>query len=93
MAAESNKLKLAVYWAASCGGCDIALLEIGERVLEVLQLADVVFWPCLADFKYAHVESYPDQAIDLCLFNGSVRNSENAAIEALLRKTSKLLVA
>jgi len=30
-----EKLKLALYWAASCGGCEIAQLEIGEKILKL----------------------------------------------------------
>lgn len=28
------KPKLALYWAASCGGCEIAQLQIGDKILE-----------------------------------------------------------
>ena len=27
--------KLAIYWAASCGGCEIAILAIDEKILDV----------------------------------------------------------
>jgi F420-non-reducing hydrogenase small subunit len=30
---SKNKLKLAFYWAASCGGCEIAVLDINEKFL------------------------------------------------------------
>ena len=36
------KLKVAKYWAASCGGCDISLLEIGPNLLELIKIADVL---------------------------------------------------
>jgi F420-non-reducing hydrogenase small subunit len=87
------KLKLAKYWAASCGGCDVSLLDIDERILEVAQLADIVFWPCVVDFKYHDVEAMPDKSIDLCLFNGAVRTSEQEYIARLLRAKSKVMVA
>ena len=29
------KPKLAMYWAASCGGCEIAVLNIAEKILDV----------------------------------------------------------
>ena len=29
------KGKLAIYWAASCGGCEISLLGINEKILDV----------------------------------------------------------
>jgi F420-non-reducing hydrogenase small subunit len=87
------KPTFAMYWAASCGGCEISLLNIGEQILAVDAAFDVVFWPCVADFKYHDVEGYPDGYIDLCLFNGAIRNSENEELALLLRRKSKTLVA
>lgn len=87
------KPTFAMYWAASCGGCEISLLNIGEQILAVDAAFDVVFWPCVADFKYHDVENYPDDYIDLCLFNGGIRNSENEELAHLLRRKSKTLVA
>jgi F420-non-reducing hydrogenase small subunit len=93
MTEASPKLKVGMYWAASCGGCDISLLEIGPRLIDLIQVADVVFWPCAADFKYQHVADYPDGYMDICFFNGAVRTSEQEEIARLLRKKCKCLVA
>ncbi len=89
----TDKPKLAMYWAASCGGCEISLLNLHEHIVEVDEAFDIVFFPCIADFKVADVEGYPDGYIDVCLFNGAIRNSENEEMAHLLRKKSKLLVA
>ena len=89
----NGKLKIGMYWAASCGGCDISLLEIGPHLLELIAVADVVFWPCAADFKYKDVAAYPDGYIDVCFFNGGVRNSEQEQVARLLRAKSKTLAA
>jgi len=87
------KLKLALYWAASCGGCDIATLAIGEKILKLAEAADIVFWPVAMDFKYSDVEKIPDKSIDACLFNGAIRNSEGEYIAQLFRAKSKILIA
>jgi F420-non-reducing hydrogenase small subunit len=87
------KPKLALYWAASCGGCEIAVLDIHEKILDVANAFDIVFWPVAMDFKYDDVRKMEDKSIDLCLFNGAIRNSENAEIAHLLRAKSKALVA
>ncbi len=87
------KPKLALYWAASCGGCEIAVLDIHEKILDVANAFDIVFWPVALDFKYEDVRAMEDKSIDLCLFNGSIRNSENLEIAHLLRAKSKVLVA
>jgi F420-non-reducing hydrogenase small subunit len=87
------KPKLALYWAASCGGCDIAVLDIEDKILDVANHFDIVFWPCATDFKYSDVEAMPDKNIDVCLFNGAIRTSENERMAKLLREKSKVLVA
>ncbi|MCX5907521.1 MAG: hypothetical protein NTY64_10120 [Deltaproteobacteria bacterium] len=91
--AQDPKLKLALYWAASCGGCEIAMVELREKLLVVDQVADILFWPVALDAKYKDVEAMPDKHIDVCLFNGAIRTSENEYLAHLLRKKSKVLVA
>lgn len=91
--AGNGKPKFAMYWGASCGGCEIAVLNIGEHILDVDAVFDIAFWPCAADFKYEDVRNYEDGYIDLCLYNGAIRNSENEEIAHLLRQKSKVLVA
>jgi len=91
--AKMPKLKLASYWAAACGGCDTAILDIHEKVLDLAAAADLVFWPIALDFKYEDVEAMPDGLIDVTLFHGAVRNSENEHLAKLLRAKSKVMVA
>jgi F420-non-reducing hydrogenase small subunit len=88
-----EKLKFAFYWAASCGGCEVAVLDINEKILEVVQLADIVFWPCAMDIKYKDVEDMPDKYVDVCFFNGAVRTEEQEYMAKLLRRKAKVLVA
>jgi F420-non-reducing hydrogenase small subunit len=90
---DEKKGKLALYWAASCGGCEIAVLAINEKILDVAALFDIVFWPVAVDAKVRDVENMPDGSIDVCLFNGSIRTSEQEYMARLLRKKSKVLVA
>jgi len=89
----NGKPKFAMYWAASCGGCEIAVLNIHEKILDVDANFEVVFWPVAMDAKYKDVEAMEDGSILLTLFNGAIRNDENEHIAKLLRRKSKLLVA
>ncbi len=93
MTTNPEKPKLAMYWAASCGGCEISVLNLGDRILVIDEIFDIVFFPAIADFKYDDLRSYPDGYIDLCLFNGAIRNSENEELAHLLRQKSKVMVA
>ncbi len=89
----TEKPKFAMYWAASCGGCEIAVLNIHEKILDVDANFDVVFWPVAMDAKYKDVEAMEDGSILLTLFNGGIRNEENEHLAKLLRQKSKILVA
>lgn len=90
---SNGKPKFAMYWAASCGGCEIAVLNIHEKILDVDANFEVVFWPVAMDAKYKDVEAMEDGSILLTLFNGAIRNDENEHIAKLLRKKSQILVA
>ena len=89
----AGKPKLAFYWAASCGGCEITITELGMRLIDVGDMVDIVFWPAAMDFKYDDVAAMKDKEIDICFYNGAIRNSENEHVAKLLRAKSKLLVA
>jgi len=90
---KNEKPKFAMYWADSCGGCEIAVLNIHEKILDVDANFEVVFWPVAMDAKYKDVEAMPDASILLTLFNGAIHSAEHEHIAHLLRKKSKLLVA
>ena len=82
----SDKLQIALYWGAACGGCDVAVLDTNEFILDVAAAADIRLWPIAVDGKYADVEAMEDGELDLAIFNGAVRNSENEHIAKLLRQ-------
>jgi F420-non-reducing hydrogenase small subunit len=87
------KPKLALYWAASCGGCEIAVLDTELKVLDIADFFDITFWPCAMDFKYDDIRAMKDGSITLTLFNGAIRSSENYEIAKLLRQKSVVLCA
>ncbi|MCG8306325.1 MAG: F420-nonreducing hydrogenase [Cytophagales bacterium] len=90
---EKQKIKMAVYWGAACGGCCVSVLDVHETLFDIVAAADLVFWPIALDTKYEDVEAMPDGHIDLTLFNGAIRNSENEHMAKVLRAKSRVLVA
>ncbi|MGF3554082.1 MAG: oxidoreductase, partial [Thermoplasmatota archaeon] len=90
---KNKKLKIAFYWAASCGGCEIAVLDINEKILDVIKIADILFWPVAIDTKYKDIEKMADKNIDVCFFNGAIRTEEQEYLAKLLRKKSKIMIA
>ncbi|MBO4503046.1 MAG: oxidoreductase [Candidatus Methanomethylophilus sp.] len=92
-APAGGKIKIAIYWTAGCGGCDVSILDTNERVLTIAQFADIVMWPVAVDGKEKDIEALDDGAITVSLINGAIRNSENEHMAKLLRKKSVLVVA
>jgi F420-non-reducing hydrogenase small subunit len=88
-----SKLKLAIGLGATCSGCDIAILDLGEKLVDVFNSFDIVFWPTMQDQKLDQLKDMPDGSIDVALYHGSLANSENLEIAELLRKKSKMLIA
>lgn len=91
--ADNGKPKIAFYWCASCGGCEETVLDLDERVLDVVAAVDIVFWPVALDFKRHDVEAMPDGSILAAFVNGAVRTTEQEEMAHLMRKKAKVLVA
>ena len=89
----ADKSKMAICWLGGCGGCDEAIVDINEDILNVVDAWDLILWPVALDFKYHQVEAMEDNEIYASLINGSVRNSEHEEMAHLLRKKSRLVVA
>jgi F420-non-reducing hydrogenase small subunit len=90
---SQDKPKVAFYWCASCGGCEEAVVDLAEAILDVVTKVDIVFWPVAMDFKRKDVESMVDGSITATFLNGAIRTSEQEAMAQLLRSKSQLLVA
>ncbi len=89
----AEKIKIAQYWGAGCGGCDVALLDIDAKILDVHAIAEVVFWPIGFDGKIHEIEKMPDKSITVSFYNGAIRNSENEHIAKVLREKSVVMIA
>jgi len=87
------KPKVAFYWCSSCGGCEEAIIDLNEDILKVVELVDIVFWPCAMDFKYQDVRNMKDNEITVAFINGAIRTEEQEEMVHLLRKKAQLVVA
>jgi F420-non-reducing hydrogenase small subunit len=87
------KPKVALYWNASCGGCEEAWVDLHEDILKVVDAVDIVLWPCAMDFKKSDLEAMEDGEIAVAFLNGGVRTSEQMEWTELLRKKSQLVIA
>ena len=88
-----SKPKVALYWCASCGGCEEAVVDLAEDLLEVVEAVDIVFWPVALDFKKKDVQAMEDGEIALTFINGAIRTGEQKEMVELLRRKSGLVIA
>ncbi|MDD3406694.1 MAG: F420-nonreducing hydrogenase [Methanomicrobium sp.] len=80
-------IKIAIEELAGCSGCTIAVLDLHEIILDVLQKAEIVYSPVIMDVKE------PPEGIDIAFVTGCVRNEENQERLEKIRSRSKVLVA
>ena len=89
----TDKPKVAFYWCASCGGCEESVVDLAERVLDVVAAVDIVFWPCAIDIKTKEVQAMADGAIAVAFINGAVRTEEQEHMAQLLRKKAGCVIS
>jgi len=87
------KPKIAFYWCASCGGCEEAVVDLDEALLDVAGAVEIVFWPVALDFKVKDLKAMEDGSIRASFINGAVRSSEQLEMVELLRVKSRVVVA
>jgi F420-non-reducing hydrogenase small subunit len=87
------KPKIAIYWCASCGGCEEAVVDLAEDILKVVEAVDIVLWPVALDFKRKDVEAMPDKSIAVAFINGAIRTTEQKEMVEMLRRKAGLVVA
>jgi len=89
----ADKLKLAIARGATCSGCDVEIVDINEKILDVIKIADIVYAAVIMDTKLKEVEKWDDGYIDITFHHGAIRDSENEHIAKLFRKKSKILIS
>ena len=83
---RKEKVKLATIWLDGCSGCHMSLLDIDESILQVVEIADIVYGP-LVDIKEI------PEGIDVALVEGAVSSVEDLEKLRKLRENSRILVA
>ena len=82
----AEKLKVATCSLAGCFGCHMSLLDIDERLLDLLEVVEFDRSP-IDDIKTI------SQPVDLGLIEGGVCNAENVHVLHEFRRMCKVLVA
>ncbi len=90
-------VKIANEWLNSCSGCEIAILNLGETLLDLLPQLDFVHIPVLMDHKH-YGQLGDKKEIDIPkatvgLVSGSIRNEEHLEVAHEMRKKCDILIA
>lgn len=81
------KPKVASDWMAGCAGCHMSLLDIDERILQIIEAVDIRATP-ITDLKE------PDEeGVDVGILEGAVNLTTNEEVAHRMRKRCKILVA
>jgi F420-non-reducing hydrogenase small subunit len=92
-------VKVASEWLNSCSGCEIAILNLGETLLEVLPQLEFVHIPVLMDHKYfgqtgegdIHHLDIPPAVVGL--ISGGIRNQEHLEVAEAMRRSCQVVIA
>ena len=81
----TGKPRIAVHKFASCDGCQLAFLNLGEDLITLTQRCDIVHFAEAGPVA-------PDEAVDIAFIEGSVTTKHDAERIKTIRANSKYLV-
>ena len=91
-----TKPKLALYWAASCGGCEIAVLDIKEKILvtnDVSKLKEAygtIFQWFVDKIRPLEVEPTKDEVTEQELAE-AIRTIEKGELQKLQKQSFRMM--
>ena len=81
------KPKVAIVSLTSCEGCQFALLDLGQRFLDLDKKAEII------DFRLIEDQEDPGMNLDLVFVEGNPVTEDNLRLLLEIRKRSRILVA
>lgn len=91
------KPRIACEWLHACSGCEIALLNTGTWLLELLERVELVHFPLLMDNKYQGDPAQPETLVlpeaDIGLVSGGVAHAEHLQVLLAMRRQCRTLVS
>jgi F420-non-reducing hydrogenase small subunit len=78
---------------SSCWGCHQSLIDLYEKLADVLPALDIKYWPAVVDFKEKDLESLRDKSVDAGFIEGVCRTEHDTHLLKVARSKAKLLVS
>ena len=73
-------------WLSDCSGCHVAIVDLHEKILNVLQSVRIQHCPVLTDIK-----DYPKARVGLV--SGAIRTAHDRHAAEEMRKSCELVIA
>lgn len=93
---ETIRPRLSCEWLHACSGCEIALINLGERLLPLLDQVELVHFPLVMDNKQIAAGEgggirLPEA--DIGLVSGAVAHDEHLEVLRAMRRSCRFLIA
>ncbi len=82
----SEKVTINTEWLSVCGGCHVAIVDLHEKILDILGAAEIQHCPVLTDIK-----DFPKAKVGLV--SGAVRNEHDKEVAILMRESCDMIIA
>lgn len=81
------KVTIATDWLAACAGCHMSLLDIDERIVQLVELVDFTSSP-ITDLKHP-----PEEDVTVGILSGAISNTHNVEVAKRMRERCQILIA
>jgi F420-non-reducing hydrogenase small subunit len=82
----TGKARVSIEWLSGCSGCELGIVDLHEKLLQILDEIELVRMPILLDTK-DYVEA------DVGLITGSIRTDHDRHAAREMRKACKAIIA
>lgn len=80
------KVKIATDWLAGCSGCHMSLLDVDEKLVELLESIELTSSP-ITDLKHP-----PEDGVTIGIIEGAISNDHNLEKLRQMRERCKILI-
>ena len=82
-----TKVKVAMDWLAACAGCEMSVLDMDERLVQLLEKIELTSTP-ITDLKRP-----PKEGVTVGILSGTVNNTTHLEVVKEMRERCKILIA
>jgi len=83
---EKSKTSINIEWLSDCGGCHVAIVDLHEKILELLDHVSIQHCPVLTDIK----EIPP---AEIGIVSGAIRTEHDLHVAREMREKCRLVIA